>query len=184
MCLLCSAIFSYTIYWRHIFYSQLFCLWLNPQFPQRKYSCSRIYVIRYFCLPVSCLSLDLVTASRQCAKYYRWPTRCNNDNLLISKSAQHASGNHLPIFTSARLWFTSCGIVSYFCSRQEILRAATWHYVFCMKQHPSYRTHSTTLPLYEPPAYYNNTTLYHMMWITVLRSWRWVNDIPKHVELI
>jgi len=27
--------------------------------------------------------------------------------LLISESAQHVSGNHLPIFRSVRLWFTA-----------------------------------------------------------------------------
>jgi len=32
--------------------------------------------------------------------------------LLISESAQHVSGNHLPIFGSIRLWLQQCGVLS------------------------------------------------------------------------
>ena len=32
--------------------------------------------------------------------------------LLIFESAQHVSGNHLPIFRSARLWLKQCGVLS------------------------------------------------------------------------
>jgi len=38
--------------------------------------------------------------------------RCNSNNLLIFKLAQHVSTNSLPILRSARLWFTACGIMS------------------------------------------------------------------------
>jgi len=31
---------------------------------------------------------------------------------LISESAQHVSGNHLPIFRSVRLWLHQCGVLS------------------------------------------------------------------------
>jgi len=30
--------------------------------------------------------------------------------LLIFESAQHVSGNHLPIFRSVRLWLQQCGV--------------------------------------------------------------------------
>jgi hypothetical protein len=35
-----------------------------------------------------------------------------------------------------------------------------------------------------PPTYYNIRTIHHIAVTTVLRSWRWANDCPKHVELI
>ena len=36
----------------------------------------------------------------------------------------------------------------------------------------------------QTPACYNTRTLYHMLQISVLRSWRWAKSCPKHVELI
>ena len=35
-----------------------------------------------------------------------------------------------------------------------------------------------------PPVYYNIRTTHHIAVITVLRSWRWENDCPKHIEPI
>ena len=35
-----------------------------------------------------------------------------------------------------------------------------------------------------PPTYYNIRTIHHIAVTTVLRSWSWANDCPKHVELI
>jgi len=32
--------------------------------------------------------------------------------LLTFESAQHVSGNHLPIFRSVRLWLQQCGVLS------------------------------------------------------------------------
>jgi len=32
--------------------------------------------------------------------------------LLIIESAQHVSGNHLPIFRSVSLWLQQCGVLS------------------------------------------------------------------------
>jgi len=32
--------------------------------------------------------------------------------LLIFESAQHVSGNNLPIFRSVRLWLQQCGLLS------------------------------------------------------------------------
>jgi hypothetical protein len=52
-----------------------------------------------------------------------------------------------------------------------------------LEQHPSPRTQSTP-PHSRPPTYYNIRTIYHPAVTTVLRSWRWVNVCPKHVELI
>jgi len=51
----------------------------------------------------------------------RGPTRFNNNNLLIFKLAQHVSVNSLPIFRSARLWITACGIMP--CKNGYILVA-------------------------------------------------------------
>jgi hypothetical protein len=52
-----------------------------------------------------------------------------------------------------------------------------------VKQYPSYQTHNATLPL-RTAAYYNIRTLYHMLWISVLRSWWWAKSCPKYIELI
>jgi len=43
----------------------------------------------------------------------------NNKNLLVFKLAQHVSGNSLPIFRSARLWITACGIMPPDCCQSE-----------------------------------------------------------------
>jgi len=73
----------------------------------------------------------------------RWPTRCNNNNILIFKLAQHVSGNSLPILRSARLWFTACGIMSPNCCRSEAWSAAAqtmcsvWGML--LEQYPSHR---------------------------------------------
>ena len=49
-------------------------------------------------------------------KWSRWPTRCNSNNLLSFRLAQHVSGNSLsnslPILRSSRLWYTACGLMS------------------------------------------------------------------------
>jgi len=42
----------------------------------------------------------------------------------------------------------------------------------------------STPPHPGPPTYYNIRTTHHIAVTTVLRSWRWANDYPKHVELI
>jgi len=44
--------------------------------------------------------------------------------LLIFESAQHVSGNHLPIFRSVRLWLQQCGVLSWCCIRLEVRGAA------------------------------------------------------------
>jgi len=48
-------------------------------------------------------------------KECKWPTRCNSNNLLIFQSAQHVSGNFLPILRSAGLCFTACGTMNPSC---------------------------------------------------------------------
>ena len=84
------------------------------------------------------------------------------------RSTQHVSGNLLPIFRSVRLrFFTAYVIVSCCCGRQE----------FGKRQH-------ATLPLSEPLP--TTTTGHYTICCkkSVLRSWRWAKDCPKHVELI
>jgi len=57
------------------------------------------------------------------------------------------------------------------------------------EQHPSHRTTSVTpntqsVSLHSrPPTDNSMGTLYHMLQITILRSWGWVKSCPKHVEL-
>ena len=47
-------------------------------------------------------------------------TRCNNNNLLISKISSTCFGQILPVFRSARLrFFTTYGVVSCCCGRQR-----------------------------------------------------------------
>ena len=49
------------------------------------------------------------------------------------RSAQHVSGNILPIIRSVRLkFFTAYGILLLW--EAGLRRAATWHYVYCMKE--------------------------------------------------
>jgi len=53
-----------------------------------------------------------------------------------------------------------------------------------VKQLPLYSTRSATLPLSEPLP--TTTTGHYTICcfkISVLRSWRWAKDFPKHVEL-
>jgi hypothetical protein len=45
------------------------------------------------------------------------------------RSAQHVSGNLLPIFRSVRLQITACVVVSCCSGGLAVSRAATWHYV-------------------------------------------------------
>jgi hypothetical protein len=95
------------------------------------------------------------------------------------RSAQHISGILLPIFRSARLrYFTAYGIVSC-CGRQEFGTV-------CMvgRKLPSYHTYSATLPLSEilPTTTTGHYTICCKK--SVLRSWRWAKECPKHVELI
>jgi hypothetical protein len=42
----------------------------------------------------------------------------------------------------------------------------------------------STPPHSGPPTYYNIRTTHHIAVTTVLRSWRWAKDCPKHVELL
>ena len=72
------------------------------------------------------------------------------------RSAQHVSGHLWPIFTSVRLRYTAYIIVSC-CGRQGFgewqrdTRCSVWRKLLdSVKQRPSYRTRSATLPLSEP----------------------------------
>jgi len=51
------------------------------------------------------------------------PTRFNTNNLLVFQSAQHVSGNFLPILRSAILWFAVCGIMHPNCCRSVVWSA-------------------------------------------------------------
>jgi len=71
----------------------------------------------------------------------RTPTRCNNDNSLIFILAQRVSGSSYPIFRSARLWLTACGIMSPDCCRLRFT-PPTFHLTKPVEQRPPHRTHS------------------------------------------
>ena len=90
-----------------------------------------------------------------------------------TRSAQHVSGNLLPIFRSVRLRFLQ-HMVFCCCGRQgfgELQGTSFIPYKLC---------HAAALGT---PAYHNNRTPYAAK-ISVLRSWRRAKDCPKHVELI
>ena len=72
------------------------------------------------------------------------------------RSAQHVSGNILPIIRSVRLRYL---------------------------QHTAYSTHSATLPLTVSLPTTNNRIPYAVK-ISVSGSWWWAKYCPKHVELI
>ena len=74
------------------------------------------------------------------------------------RSAQHVSGNLLPVIRSVRLRFLQ-HMVSCCCGGQGVgeRQRGTAH-------------HSNRLP--------------YAVKVSVLRSWRWAKDCPKHVELI
>jgi hypothetical protein len=48
--------------------------------------------------------------------------------LLIFESAQHVSGNLLPIFRTVRLWFTAMWCIVQCCSRMEVGGAAIFFF--------------------------------------------------------
>ena len=71
---------------------------------------------------------------------YEWsrgPTRCNNKNLLIFKTAQHVSGNSLSILKSVRLWFKHV----VYCPQIVVDRRSGVRRML-LEQHPSHKTHS------------------------------------------
>ena len=80
------------------------------------------------------------------------------------RSAQHVSGNLLPIFSSVRLRFLQ-HMVSCCCGRQGF----------------GERQRGTTCTVWR--RVFDNTIPYAVK-IPVLCSWRWAKDCPKHVELI
>ena len=68
------------------------------------------------------------------------PTRCNNNNLSISKFSSTCFGKSFAHLQERKTEiFTACGIVSCCCGRQGF-----------GEQLPSYSTHSATLPLSDP----------------------------------
>jgi hypothetical protein len=95
---------------------------------------------------------DVYLTIHHWCKKCRWPTRCNNNNLLIFQSAQHVSGNFLPVLGSARLWFTACGIM-----HPSRCRPVVWNAEALtqrVEQHPLHRTYSQCLrvPDHRPAA--------------------------------
>jgi len=119
---------------------------------------------------------NLCTCSVQFIVFYkqsRWPTRCNNNNLLNFKLAQHISGNSLPILRSARLWFTACGIMAPDCCRSEAWIAAArtvcsvWRTLLERPSHvpeTSFTPNTQSVPLQSRPPTDNNLgPLYHML---------------------
>ena len=120
------------------------------------------------------------------------PTRCNNNSFIdFQWSAQHVSGNLLPIFRSARLRFFTYAIVSCCCGRQgfgarqrgttctvwrKLLDSSSFFHTVHIV--PRCRTPNPCLPQQQ------DTIPYVVKETSVLRSWRWAKVCPKHVELI
>ena len=81
---------------------------------------------------------------------------------MISKISSTCFGQFLPIFRSVRLRFLRHMV---YCP------VATWQYV------PRCRSPNPCLPQQQD-------TIQYAVKISVLCSWRWAKDCPKHVELI
>jgi len=105
-----------------------------------------------------------------------------------TRSAQQVSGNHLPIFRSVRLSFFLQHMVSCCCGRQEFgerrrgTTCTVWRELFDNSLHtvhvvPRCRSPNPCLPQQQD-------TIPYAVKISLLRSWRWAKDCPKHVELI
>ena len=87
--------------------------------------------------------------------------------LLIFESAQHVSRNHLPIFRNVRLWLQQCGVLS---NAVVGWRSGVRWRRLCVRC--------------EGCCSSNIRTIHHIAVTTVLRSWIWAKDCPKHVKLI
>ena len=112
------------------------------------------------------------------------PTRCNNNNLLISKiSSTYFGQSFVHLHERKTEIFTEYGVVSCcgrqgFGERQRGTTCTVWR-KFLRTVHvvPRCRSPNPCLPQQQDSIPYS-------VKISVLRSWRWTKDCPKHVELI
>ena len=107
--------------------------------------------------------------------------------LLIFESAQYVLGNLVPIFRSVRQWLRQCGVVSNVVvgwrSGVRRCRLCVWCERCCLSNIP-YTKHIVYAAAPRTSSLLQHWTLHHNAITTVLRSWRWAQDCPKHVELI
>ena len=95
------------------------------------------------------------------------------------RSAQHVSGHLLPIFRSIRLRFLQ-HIVCCYCGRQGF---GEWqHGTTCTVRRMFLQYTQWHVATPRTPALHKNRILYAVK-ISVLRSWIWAKDGPKHVDL-
>jgi len=98
------------------------------------------------------------------------------------RSAQHVSGNLLPIFRSVRLrilqHMVQCPVVVGRGSESRHMALRVRY------EGSSYRTRSARCGCPNPCLPQQQDTIPYAVKITVLRSWRWAKVCPKHVELI
>ena len=99
-----------------------------------------------------------------------WPNRCNNNNFIdlwISSTCFGQSFAHLQerktVFTA--MW---CDVLIFV---DRLLPGVGWD---CLQSHLTPGSKRST----------QIRTSHHIAVNTVLRSWRWAKDCPKHVELI
>ena len=104
------------------------------------------------------------------------------------RSAHHVSGNLLPIFRSVRLrLFTAYGIVACCCGglgfgERQRGTTCTVRRRLLDFPHTVHVVPHCCSPNSCPPQ--QQATIPYAVKISVLRSWRWAKDWPKHVELI
>ena len=130
--------------------------------------------------------------------HFRWSnieilTTCNNNNLLISKISSTCFGQSFAHLQERKTEnFTAYGIVSCCCGgqgfgeRQRGTTCTVWRKLIDSKSNnflhtvhivPCCRCPNPCLPQQQD-------TIPYAVKISVLRSWRWAKDCPKHVELI